>query len=71
MDEGPDHESNKFQFTYEKRGWEIKLNFDDEKWVMSINDKNIQDLPEAPKNERVLEEVHKSQTLPNYSDYKQ
>ena len=60
-----------FEFSYKQRGWEIKLYSIADRWCMKLNDKDIEDFPEAPKNERVLEEVHKSQTLPNYSEMKQ
>lgn len=38
---------------------------------MYIDDKDVSDLPEAPKIERDIEAIHKSETLPNYSDSKQ
>ena len=64
-----DDEKNNFTFTHEPRNWVIKLVLD-EQWTMLINDTKISDLPEAPKNERAIEEIHKSETLPNYTDTK-
>ena len=63
-------EKNHFTFMHEPRNWVIKLKLYDH-WEMYIDDKDVSDLPEAPKIERDIEAIHKSETLPNYSDSKQ
>ena len=62
----------KYTFKYEPRDWIIKLKGGEgDQWVMYIDGTDITALPEAPKNERALEEIHKSETLPNYTESKQ
>ena len=60
---------NRFTLTHEPRNWAIKLKVEDA-WRMKINGDDITGLPEAPKNTRAIEEIHKSETLPNYSETK-
>ena len=60
------------EFDHELRGWQCLVkNGSKDLWEVSINGVNQYEMPGAPTNERALEEIHKSKTFPNYSDFKQ
>ena len=61
------------EFELEHRGWQCKVMMGDSEsgqWEVSINGVHQSEMEKAPQNERVLEEIHKSETFPNYSDIK-